>query len=176
MILGILSLLTVGLTSLPAVICGHLSLLRIRKAAGAATGEGVAIAGLVMGYIGLCFFALFFLGIIAGIALPVFNTVQERALVTRSITQAKTIGLALKVYARDHDGRYPARLDDIVPNYLSNKRLLICPLGSSGYNYFGAGITNDAPPTTVLLTSQATTRRHERIVVHLDTTPDLEQE
>ena len=180
MILGILSFLTVGLTSLPAVICGHLSLSRIKKAAGAVSGHGFAVAGLVMGYVGLCFFALFVLGVLAGIALPVFNQVQEKGRITKSMAEAKQVGLALKTYAVDNGGKYPAQLDDLVPTYLSDKHLFICPLGkggpNSGYNYRGYGVTDDDDPATVLLTSQATTSKHQRIVVHLNNLTDLEHE
>ncbi|MBE7157774.1 MAG: type II secretion system protein [Rhodospirillales bacterium] len=47
------------------------------------------------------------IGILAGIALPVFNTVQVRGQQTKSLAQAKQIGLALKVLAGDNDGVYP---------------------------------------------------------------------
>ena len=39
--------------SLVAVILGHLSLSEIKKSAGRLTGEGLATAGLVLGYIGV---------------------------------------------------------------------------------------------------------------------------
>ncbi len=41
-----------GLGAIPAVICGHLALSRI-KAGRAAGGRGMAIAGLIMGYLGI---------------------------------------------------------------------------------------------------------------------------
>jgi hypothetical protein len=56
--LGIASLLGTCLTGVPAVICGHWSLAQIRAEAGAQRGEGLAKAGLVLGY----------LGIVAGVA------------------------------------------------------------------------------------------------------------
>ncbi len=47
------------------------------------------------------------IGILAGIALPVFNTVQIKGSQTKGLAQAKQIGLALKVFAGDNDGVYP---------------------------------------------------------------------
>ncbi len=47
------------------------------------------------------------IGILAGIALPVFNTVQIKGSQTKSLAQAKQIGLALKLFAGDNDGVYP---------------------------------------------------------------------
>jgi type IV pilus assembly protein PilA len=54
--------------SLVAVILGHISLSQIRKSAGRLKGRGVAIAGLVLGYLGLA--AIPFILIIAAIAIP----------------------------------------------------------------------------------------------------------
>lgn len=57
MVFGILSpvfLCACGLslvTSLMAVICGHVALARIKRSAGMLTGQGMAISGLVLGYL-----------------------------------------------------------------------------------------------------------------------------
>ena len=47
------------------------------------------------------------IGILAGIALPVFNTVQLKGAQTKVLAQAKQVGLALKLYAGDNGGTYP---------------------------------------------------------------------
>ena len=47
------------------------------------------------------------IGILAGIALPVFNSVQVKGAQTKCLAQAKQIGLALKLFASDNDGNYP---------------------------------------------------------------------
>jgi prepilin-type N-terminal cleavage/methylation domain-containing protein len=47
------------------------------------------------------------IGILAGIALPVFNSVQIRGAQTKVLAQAKQVGLALKLYASDNSGSYP---------------------------------------------------------------------
>lgn len=49
------------------------------------------------------------IGILAGIALPVFNSVQVRGSQTKSLAQAKQVGLALKLFAGDNDGSYPKK-------------------------------------------------------------------
>lgn len=51
---------------------------------------------------------LFVVGILASICLPVFNSVAVRGPQTKALAQAKQIGLALKIFAGDNDGRYPA--------------------------------------------------------------------
>lgn len=50
--LGLLALLTLGLTSVPAIICGHRALAETRGAGHASLGRSVAVAGLVIGYVG----------------------------------------------------------------------------------------------------------------------------
>ena len=56
------------------------------------------------------------IGILASVALPVFNSVQVRGQQTKSLAQAKQIGLALKICAGDNDGVYPK---NGVPSYIS---------------------------------------------------------
>lgn len=59
LISGILGLFFFG--SLIAVICGHIARANIRDSAGTQTGDGMAIAGLILGYFGLAMTLLFFL-------------------------------------------------------------------------------------------------------------------
>jgi hypothetical protein len=50
--LGIFSLLTFGLTSVPSIICGHMALVEVRKNTNGSLGKYVAVVGLVIGYAG----------------------------------------------------------------------------------------------------------------------------
>jgi prepilin-type N-terminal cleavage/methylation domain-containing protein len=47
------------------------------------------------------------IAVLAGIALPVYSTVQERGAQTKDLSNAKQIGLACKLYAADNDGKFP---------------------------------------------------------------------
>ena len=47
------------------------------------------------------------IAILASIALPVFTSVQERGQQTKDLSNAKQIALACKLFAGDHDGRFP---------------------------------------------------------------------
>ena len=52
LVLGILSLLGGGiLTGLPAIICGHIGRSQIKQSPKTLSGDGLALAGLIMGYI-----------------------------------------------------------------------------------------------------------------------------
>lgn len=48
------------------------------------------------------------IAILAGIALPVFTSVQVKGNQTKALSNAKQIGLALRLYSSDHDGLFPA--------------------------------------------------------------------
>lgn len=58
MVCGIISLLACyvhGLAAIPAVICGHMAIKKICESASPMAGRGMAIAGLVTGYLGILF-------------------------------------------------------------------------------------------------------------------------
>jgi prepilin-type N-terminal cleavage/methylation domain-containing protein len=93
------------------------------------------------------------IAILASIALPVFSSVQERGKQTKDMSNAKQIATACKVYAGDHDGRYPyqdGRVDppvdlvfgagntsnqafaSLVPDYISQEKIFY--LGGSAWS------------------------------------------
>ncbi len=54
LVLGILSLVCLGIFgAIPAIICGHVARSTIRKSRGLLGGEGLALAGLILGYFAL---------------------------------------------------------------------------------------------------------------------------
>lgn len=53
--------------SLAAVICGHLGWSEIRRSPATRTGAGLCIAGLIIGYLTLAFWALMTLGFMIGV-------------------------------------------------------------------------------------------------------------
>ncbi len=58
LILGLVSLLLFGpLTAIPAIICGHLALIRLKKDR-SKKGRGMAVAGLIMGYAIVLFYSV----------------------------------------------------------------------------------------------------------------------
>ncbi|MEO2279476.1 DUF4190 domain-containing protein [Pseudoalteromonas pernae] len=56
LVLGIIGIFFFG--SLAAVICGHIARSQIRKSNGEQTGDGLALAGLILGYLSMAFWAL----------------------------------------------------------------------------------------------------------------------
>ena len=62
LVLGILSFACIGpLAGIPAIIVGHVSLSNIKKSDGELTGGGLAVAGLILGYVNLLIFIIYIL-------------------------------------------------------------------------------------------------------------------
>ncbi len=99
MVFGMLAFFTIGLTAIPAVICGHISRASIKKSAGTVTGDGFALTGLILGYAGFAIMALAFL---AGIMVPVILSTQKNAARQEAIANAKSIGFALLSFEQDY--------------------------------------------------------------------------
>ena len=69
-----LAMFIVGLTFIPAIVCGHMGLSEIRRNPGM-KGRGMAITGLVLGYV---FPVLFFIAVVAiSVLLALGQTVKE---------------------------------------------------------------------------------------------------
>lgn len=71
LVCGIMAIITCYLWALfgiPAVICGHMSLKKINSSPTPVAGRGMAIAGLITGYIGIAMQLVMIVGIIIAIA------------------------------------------------------------------------------------------------------------
>ena len=173
LILGILSMTIMPfLANIPGIICGHVARSNIRNSDGSLIGDGIATAGLVMSYIGLAFWVLIglvILPILAGIALPVFGEVKLRGEETKSLSNAKQIGTACILYSMDHENAFPPKLDDLIPEYLDDRKLFTSTLSPGepmAYTYYG-GSSKD-PADKVLLMSKFKDRRNRRIIIYVN--------
>jgi type II secretory pathway pseudopilin PulG len=104
LICGILSLVLACLTGIPAIVLGVLAIKKIGRSNGALGGRGMAIAGLVLGSVGTMITGV---AILAGLAIPAFNQVQEKARMMQAASNARQIIITMKSYAADHGGLYP---------------------------------------------------------------------
>ena len=65
MILGILGIFVAFIfTAVPAIICGHIARKQIRESGGAQSGDGMALTGLITGYLVTLLTLLFIVGVI----------------------------------------------------------------------------------------------------------------
>lgn len=98
MVLGILSVLCCGIfAGIPAVILGHISHSNIKKSHGVLKGDGMAIAGLVLGY-GSVLVTFVIFPIIAAIAFP--SLLKARITANESVAAAtvRTVSTAESTY------------------------------------------------------------------------------
>ncbi|HEV2021194.1 MAG TPA: DUF4190 domain-containing protein [Terriglobales bacterium] len=95
LVLGLTWILCGGLTAIPAIILGHISRSKIKKSQGRLQGDGMALAGVILGYIGIGYFIL----ILAAIAIP--NLLRSRIAANESsaIGSIRTINTAAVTYA-----------------------------------------------------------------------------
>jgi Tfp pilus assembly major pilin PilA len=108
---GILSLTCFGLLSgIPAVICGHIARSEIRKSEGRLEGEGMALAGLITGYIGIFFVTVALLGMMAAISIPQFAAYREKAACSMVEAEAQNAAIAVIEYLSQ------AEMDSSVPS------------------------------------------------------------
>lgn len=178
LICGILGLL-LWLPCIPAVILGHMGLSAIKKSAGALTGRGMAIAGLVTGY--LMILALPIIAIFAAVAVPAFAAVQQQGLQMKVVSNARQIVLGMKQYAADHEGKYPPALETLFEEQiLTDHKLLEFPgslnVPGQGWEYRGAKLTDRGEGNAIILVSKKTVGSKKKIIARNDGSVEVVKE
>jgi type II secretory pathway pseudopilin PulG len=115
LILGILAIFPLGLLAgIPAVVLGHLAKANIRKGLGRLKGDGMATAGLIMGYISLAAIPLVL--IIAAIAIPSFMRARIAANESGAAATVRTLNTSVISYSLTYPtAGYPASLAVLGP-------------------------------------------------------------
>lgn len=144
--MGILSLACCTLfTAIPGVICGHKALSKIKNSGGALNGSGMAIAGLITGYIGIAW-AIIFIPMMMAIAIPNFVKARNQSMQNACINNLRQIQAAKNEWALENNksqGDVPT-VADLTP-YLDNHKFPVCPTGGT----YTIGAVSNAPTCTV---------------------------
>jgi Tfp pilus assembly protein PilE len=106
------------LAGIPAIILGHISRSEIRKSEGRLKGEGLALAGLIMGYISLAIIPLIL--IIATIAIPGLIRGQQAAHEAAAVSTLWKINTAEETYKLTSNGRFGQMTDLIDKDLLDS--------------------------------------------------------
>ena len=114
MILGICSFFFSVLTGIPAVILGHLAHAEIRRSAGRLQGEGMALAGLILGYVSVVFIPIVL--IIAAIAIPNLLRAKMAANEASAVGSLRTICVASVNYDQLYRHGFPSSLAALGPD------------------------------------------------------------
>src|SRR5205807_111127 len=108
--------------SILAIIFGHISLSEIRKSAGRLKGEGLAMTGLVLGYVGVA--AIPVILIIAAIAIPNLLRARMAANEASAAASVRVLVVAEVAYAGSHpEAGYTCALSDLSSAGLIDTRL-----------------------------------------------------
>ena len=99
LVLGILSVFTCGITAIPALILGIISLVKIEKSGGKLTGRGFAIGGIVAPVV------LVPILLIVAILMPALSRAREQGKRAVCLDNLRQLSLAWIMYADENDGR-----------------------------------------------------------------------
>ena len=148
LVLGILSIFTLFLTAIPAIICGIIGLVKIGKSAGQLKGKGLAIAGIVV--------PVALLPIMMAILMPSLSRVRLQAQRMLCARNLKQIGPMMLMYADGYDGQYPTAdrwCDLLEPYFRSNEKIFVCPAAEKGRCHYAINpnAKPNSPPDMVLL-------------------------
>jgi type II secretory pathway pseudopilin PulG len=115
LILGILAIFPFGLLAgIPAVVLGHLSKSSIARSMGRLKGDGMATAGLIMGYASVALIPLIL--IIAAIAIPSLLRARMAANESGAVSTVRTVNTAQMTYASSYpDKGYAVDLATLGP-------------------------------------------------------------
>jgi competence protein ComGC len=146
LVLGILSLLCFTIfAAIPGVICGHKALSRINRSGGTLGGKGLAIAGLITGYLGIAW-AIFVIPLLLAIAIPNFVKAKETAEANACINNLRQIDAAKTQWALEHSKTSDdtPTVNDLTP-YFKDHQMPVCPEGG----IYTIGKVGNEPTCTV---------------------------
>ena len=131
LVLGILSLTCFWLlAAIPAVICGHLAYSRIKQSRGALEGSGLALGGIITGYLSIAL-SIFIIPLLAAIAIPNFVKARQTAQMNACINNLRVIDGAKQEWALENKKKETEKPseNDIAP-YLHGA-MPVCPAGGT---------------------------------------------
>jgi len=150
LVLGLFSLVLLFFTGIPAVICGHLALGKIKRSAGALKGSGLAIAGLILGY---CSFGLTLVAILAALVTPVILKTHKKAELVTNISHTKQLYYAI-IKFDEKQGQFPDALDELVSqNILTKKEYNKLKYSKNGDWQYFPGQSFDSAQDNILIAS-----------------------
>lgn len=131
LVFGILGMTCLGpVGAIPAVICGHVAKSKINKSAGTLQGDGMALAGLILGYVSIGLMVVM-VPMYVAIAIPSLAKARDAAQLHACIANMRQIQIAKEQAALEHD----FHKGDSIPKEQVSKYLssgfegLTCPKG-----------------------------------------------
>ncbi|MGH9781435.1 MAG: DUF4190 domain-containing protein [Candidatus Acidiferrales bacterium] len=113
MILGLCVFVAGFLTGLPAVILGHMAKTEIKNSNGRLRGDGMALTGLILGYLSLALVPIMIILIIAAIAIPNLLRSKMAANEASAVGSLRSISLSANLYRAMHANSFPPDLNTL---------------------------------------------------------------
>lgn len=129
----------IPLAFIAAIVFGHLGLSEIKQSAGRLKGEGMAIAGLILGYLWIAGIPMFL--IIAAIAIPNLLRARMAANESSAVAGVRTIVAAEVGYAANH----PEEGFTCSLSALENAQLISGPLANGQKTGYAFELTSCTP-------------------------------
>ncbi|MDX9979890.1 MAG: DUF4190 domain-containing protein [Lentisphaeria bacterium] len=184
LIFGIIGFFTMGLTALLAVIFGHMGRAKARQGA---PGDGMAKAGLTLGYVVIGLYGLIFCGfLLLGVVASGGRAIDQGEANAACISQMKSFYAGLRMYANDFDECYPPAsgaegLRLLIRERFAKPERFVCPgsatpvaadaesftEANSDFEYYG-GLTEDSPQEAPVLRTKPGRLGDATLVLRLD--------
>ena len=123
LVLGIVGMC--GITALAGLILGIVSLVKINRSGGRMSGQGLAIGGICLS----AFMLLVSIPFMAAMTLPALARAKQKAQTINCINNMKQLGLAVRVYAVNHNDQLPpaAAWCDKIQTNVGSPKVFECP-------------------------------------------------
>ena len=147
LILGIAGLVLIGpLGAIPAVICGHMAKSRIKESQGTLQGDGMALAGLILGYVNLGLMIVM-IPMCAAIAIPSFVKARDVSQQNACMNNLRMIDSAKEQWALAERKDIGDSVEvPAVNDYIKGATTPWCPAeGTYTYNPIGQNPTCSKP-------------------------------
>ena len=105
LVLGILGAVTCGITAIVGLILGIVSLGKIKRSLGQLTGQGLAIAGIIVS--GLSILLIPILCLLVAIMIPALQRARQHAIATVDAVNMHQLCVAVEMYAADNNSCLP---------------------------------------------------------------------
>ncbi len=130
LVLGILGVVTCGITALVGLVLGIIAMVRIRNSGGRLSGNGLALAGTIVSGIFVLMIPLFM-----ALLLPAMAAGVQKAQEINCLNNEKQLALAVMVYSGDHTNHLPPAAtwcDAIQSAAGGSDKVFKCPAANPG--------------------------------------------
>jgi len=138
LVLGIIGLLTIWLCgigvlfAIPAVICGHIGYSRVKKSAGALAGDGLALSGLIIGYLSIALLAAIIpISLMSAIAVPSFMNARTKSMTSSCQNNLRLIDASIQQYALDNSNAMASSMTPLVGTKAYIQETPFCKAGGT---------------------------------------------